>query len=514
MKYIAGSAFVIFVLLSSGIVLAQPVLSTKNLALGGGGTAYLTGYEANFINPANLMIRSRKTNLSLGLGEAGVLFNPVSSGSGLADKVDQFRNYLDAYQPGTGGVASNEIDEILARNYKNKRLFSEHLHRMDLILGGIKWHQGNQTFSLTARSRIATRIEVGRGWYDEDLIERNGTSDRIRDMRLVQQTQFLYEFSLGYAQEFEFLKGLIPRLGRLYVGIAPKLVIAGSHLDLNYNTRYILGENMVQPELVQSMNYRSTGNFTHATQSYNRTGDAAAAIERNFKSSTLGNNLKEYTEPTGYGAGVDFGLTYVLPLGSDIDQISQENNTIPDKSIRLGFSVTDVGFISYTKAPLSFQREADTTFAELQNQTTTKFEGFPGQYISFFDDSGISLDPSGDNSSRKNLSSILPTSLNAGMLLKINRIKLAADLTLGLNDTAFNNTKLTGHFGLQYNPVDFIPVRIGTLLATQNATQWSLGTGIEMKHWELSVGTRFSTLTGSPGSELSGAAFGGLKFYF
>jgi hypothetical protein len=40
---------------------AQLSHTAENMGLGGGGTAYLTGYEALFVNPANLYIQEKIT---------------------------------------------------------------------------------------------------------------------------------------------------------------------------------------------------------------------------------------------------------------------------------------------------------------------------------------------------------------------------------------------------------------------------------------------------------------------
>lgn len=519
MKLLARSVATLLLVFSSGAAFSQSVLSTRNLSLGGGGTAYLTGYEANFLNPANLMIRTRNTNFSFGIGDLGYFFNPVIPSGTAAGQIRYFRSYLDAYNPDTDPLQPAEIDEILRRNYKNNRLASEHQHRLDIVLAGIQWQQDDRSLSLTARARLATRIEVGRGWYDYVFIERNGTSVKTRDLRLIQQTQLLYEFSFGYAQRFDFITGLIPRLGELYIGIAPKFIIGGSYLDLNYDTRFTLEEGAAFPMMTQSLRYRSTGNFSEATQTYSVSGEAGPAIAGSFSSSTFQDNFRDYTRPTGYGAGIDFGLTYVLSLGSDLEPGLQQKRDVPEKSLRISWSITDIGFVSYSESTLAFDQGADTSLTQPPAQAERRFEGSPGQYIAFFDDTDNSINPlddlaPGSADARDGFTEILPTTFNGGLLLELNRFKFLADLVLGLNDTAFNNTKLTAHFGIEANPFKPVPIRVGTRLAAGRPTLFSVGTGLVMKHWELSAGARFTTLSTPASSEFTGAAIGGLTFYF
>ena len=46
-----------------------------SMGLGGGGTSYVTDYEALFINPANLQIREKNYGVQFSLGESGAYFD-------------------------------------------------------------------------------------------------------------------------------------------------------------------------------------------------------------------------------------------------------------------------------------------------------------------------------------------------------------------------------------------------------------------------------------------------------
>lgn len=495
------------IIFSAGTAFTQPVLTSKNMAMGGGGTAYLTGFEANFINPANAMIRTRTTSFTLGFGEGGYLFNPFLPVGSISDHFSRFRNFFKPFEPNSEPLTSSERAEILLRNFNNDRLFSEHQQRYDFILAGLKWQRDNKTFTLSARSRVATRVEVGRGWYDEVFVETNSKS--VRDVSLVQQSQYLYEFSFGYAQRLEFIDGLIPRLGELYIGIAPKFIIGGEYLDLNYNARYELQQGASIPRLIQSFQFSSTGSYSEAVENYRFSEDPGTAVNRNLETSLFPN-------PTGYGAGLDFGLTYVLALGDDLSLAARDGKQLLQKSLRLALSVTDIGLVSYTKNPLTISSPTDTSQSRPTATADDTFEGRIGQHIYFFDgaDDIHNVLQNSVESDRDSFLALLPASVNAGVLLETNRIKLASDLTLGINDTAFNNTKLVGHFGLEVRPVKAIPIRLGSRLAVGDPAFWSLGTGIEMKHWELSVAGRFSARSVSGIPEFAGAIFGGLSFFF
>lgn len=58
-------------------IFAQPVVTPKNLALGGGGTTYITDFHANFYNPANLLINDRTKKVDIGFLSGTSTFNGV-----------------------------------------------------------------------------------------------------------------------------------------------------------------------------------------------------------------------------------------------------------------------------------------------------------------------------------------------------------------------------------------------------------------------------------------------------
>ncbi|MDZ7693070.1 MAG: DUF5723 family protein [Balneolaceae bacterium] len=521
MKYLFKSAIILLLVGHWGTALSQSVSTPKNISMGGGGTTYITGFEANFINPANLMIRERASNRSIGIGTVSGFYNPVMPGKSSLEQAKMYRDFWDAYRPGSLPLNSATRDQLLDRNYKNDRRISEHQHRSDAILAGLKLQKGDQTFSLTARIRNATRIEVGRGWYDEQYIQADSDNGmNIREMSLVQQSQFLYEFSFGYAQPFDFVNGLIPRLGKLYIGIAPKFIIGGSYMNLQYDAQYWFTNEMDQPRFTRSMSYASAGSYSEATSYFKNNNDAAGAIQNFFPSSYL-QNYGAYTEPSGYGGGFDFGLTYVLSLGDDLSLAGQKGDGILEKSLRIGFSVTDLGFISYNQHPLSLTQSNDTLLTDIISEANTQFEGRPGQYLTFLSASGDPVNPlynEGETSelteNREIFTTILPTTFNAGMLLQVDKLLLSADLTIGLNDTAFNNTKLMAHFGMEFRPLSTIPIRLGTQIAAGYPTLWTAGTGIETRRWDFSIGAQFLTKNKSVTPEFSGGAVGMFTYHF
>jgi len=486
---------------------AQPVRGAQNTALGGGGTAYLTGLEATLWNPANLTINDRPGQWHFGFGNAAILHEPVLSTDVAGDQYYSFKDTYYPYRAGATTISESQRQTILNNNYPTNQLTSQHQTRADIILGGVLWQRDDEAFSIVARARFASRIEVGRGWYSNNF--ENSNEGQIRDFTITQQRNKFYELSFGYGREFTFINGLFPQINKLYIGIAPKLMLAGPGMNLNYDARYIRPSDGSGVVFAQQFSYESTGNYSKASQAYRAGAPPKQAIRNNFDRTLRLDN-------TGYGAGVDFGLTYLIPLGNDFSTIGQTPKaSITSKSIRIGFSVNDLGMVRYSKNPLRLSAAADTTTLAQQRPMNSMFIGANGQYLAYFDNAETLSNPltESQNPTNDTYTTLLPTSMNAGMVFQYSRVKLMADLTLGLNNTAFTTTKLAAHIGLEAYPIKQVPIRVGTRLAAGLPTRLGLGTGLEMEHWDFNIGTQVLIRSRTFTSEIIGGAFAGIQLH-
>ncbi|MDX1585556.1 MAG: DUF5723 family protein [Balneolaceae bacterium] len=486
--------------------MAQPVLNARNIALGGGGTAYLNGVEANFYNPANLSVYDREGTFHISLGTLGTFFEPVLSSG---NPKNQFRRYADTflpYQAGEQTLSTTQRTTLLDENYSGSNLTSEHLSRADIIWGGFQWIGEKQSYSIALRTRIGSRIEVGRGWYSLEEIEQNGTS--IRDLTLIKQTQALHEISFGFAQEFQFLNGLVPRINKLYIGIAPKFVLGGTYENAVYNGRYLTDEQN-NTDYQREFTFYSTGLYSDMINSYLLSGSAQTAIDRELDNRFL-------LKPTGYGAGVDFGLTYLIPLGTDVSLLDSGEDRRPvEKSLRIGLSITDIGVVHYSTRPLQLSQTQTGTQVNLQAPVNNQFIGSAGQVPVFFEEASEIPNPFIESDSRSdgNFTVSLPTSFNAGLVLDINRVKLMSDLTLGLSNTAFTNKKLVAHFGVESRPLPYLPIRFGTTLAAGKPLRFGAGTGFESRYWDFYISTQVLVKSSTLTSDVVGGALAALQFH-
>ncbi|WP_445666349.1 DUF5723 family protein [Fodinibius sp. AD559] len=503
-----GIAILLFILCSISIPLqAQPVLNAQNTALGSGGTAYLSGNQSLFWNPANLAINDRHGTIHINVGETGILYEPVLS-SDVAG--DQFFNFADSYFPyesGTVDITPTQRQTIIDKNYPRNRLVSQHQTRTDVMLGGISWYRGDETFSIAARARYSSRIEVGRGWYSDNYVQRD--NQQIRDFTLDQHINKNLEVALGYGREFTFLEGLFSRLSKLYVGISPKFIIAGPSFSATYQGQQQRPDNDDQTQYVTNFSYQSSGEYSRMTRDYLSSGNPQAAINNNL-------NKKFNFEPSGYGAAFDFGLTYLIPIGSDLNIVENDpKKSVIGKSLRIAISFNDIGMIRYTEQPLSFTAPDDTLQIGREFPKQSMYIGSGGQYLTYFDEASEVSNPFSQtrNPSSNTFSTPTPASINGGIMLDLERIKFMGDLTVGLNNTALTDTKLAMHLGMEIRPIRKIPLRMGTRLAAGLPTHVAIGTGYESRYWDFNIGTQIIFRSHTLTTEFVGGAFAGIQLH-
>lgn len=486
---------------------AQPVLTPRNIGLGGGGSTYITDYNANFINPGNLMIRDRDNTFDFGFGITGAYYNGVLNELNVYDQATNYRDYLRSFKSGTYSVTQQDKDNILSVNYKRSRLSSVHQSRFESTLVGMRWWTEHRSFSLAIRTRVASTFEAGRGWYSPIAI----TTDKgsLIDQTLKHRYQILHEVSFGYAEPIGHFNGLSSKLDNFLIGIAPKLILAGPYQNASWINRYT-STGSGSYEQAQQFEYISSGGFSNATAAYINGADASQAIQNNISS------LEDMTRQIeGIGAGLDIGFTYLITIGSDLStvNIGDERTT---RSLRLSFSVTDIGFVQYREGGVVFETQNDTSnVTALPSPADEMFVGAPGQFLDFTSRFASSNPFSQFRSStQSSFASLLPTALNGGVLLELNRLKLMGDLSIGLSNTAFNTTKLVTSAGVEIRPLKFLPLRAGTQLAPGLPGFFSFGAAIETKYWDLSISTQMSTRSITTNPALAGITIGAMQFHF
>jgi hypothetical protein len=486
------------------LAFTQPTLHPRNLALGGGGAAYLTGPQAAFYNPANLIIQDRSRRFQISIGNTAMLFNPVQYGDNNSGQVTEFRNHFIPYNSLNPIQDANARDDLLDQQFGSSRTLSENIARFELNWFGLNWKNENYSFGISARSRAANRFQAGRNFFDTQPFERD--NERYYRQNLRQQFQVLHEISFGYAESIELLNGLTPALDQFSIGIAPKFIIAGPFFDASFRSlSNISPQNQISR--TQSYTQYSSGAFSAQTESVLSGASAANATSMAFDGSW-------FNEVTGFGGGIDIGLTYLVTFGSDLSTL-EGSEQFTNRSLRISFSLTDVGLIRYTENSSEIRQQENTQDISALNPVSDEyFDGRPGSYFAFLEaNNSLNFPATLSENDDRAFSRILPTSLHTGMLLEINRLKLMGDFSIGLTNNAFSNNKLLTHIGVELRALPFLPLRAGTRLAINTPTLLTFGTGIETRYFDLSVAAAFNEDRIADGL-LTGAGMASLSFNF
>lgn len=505
MKHLFSVLILLIAGSSCASLTAQPVMTPRNMALGGGGSTYITDYNAVFINPANLMINDRSGNTDVGFMSGGFYIDAVLNNTDLLDQYHNLTDYVKKYESGGYTLSPDDRSELLRRDYRKNRTLSSNQTRYDINSLGIKWKRPESAFALSFRSRSSTRYFTGKGWYTQERVNRDEAE--ILDRSLISRSQTIHEVSFGYAESMEFLSGLTPRLDNFFIGIAPKLVLGGGYQNAVWENRYERRINEQDIVRYESFTYAATGNFARAALSYTQGNSAENSIANQFSFSPA--------SLYGVGAGLDIGMTYLYTFGSDLSAVGIGDQTTR-KSLRLSFSITDIGFIAYSEDNVSISRNPDSVRVNETPQMVADepFLGTRGQFITFSDRYSTSGPFRGAVSSEATFSTLLPLALHGGALLELNRLKLMGDLSIGLTNNAFNSTTLRSSAGVEIKPLLFLPLRAGVQFEGSSIRFLSAGAAIETRGFDLSLAAQFSPESTPAYLAVSGVSVATFRFHF
>jgi hypothetical protein len=501
-----GFLFIIFSL-SAEILTAQTILTPQNMGLGGGGTAYLTGPEALFINPANLRIRENRYDVRISLLNGGLYYDelyPESFG------LNRFQRFFDINQLNTADVEqrplTNDISQdLIDGNYGQRQQTKTIIHQGDVHWFGIKWVRPERTYALAARTRIANKFEVGRGLFTTSSFDEGSTISR--NQFFSHTTQVLHEFSFGFGESFTYLNGQFPGLSEFIVGIAPKVVVPGSYQDVVYDKDFSLepaGGNWKSNRFYRQV---SAGAFTESSASFFNSTDA------NLNNASKP-SLSDILQPQGIGFGLDAGVTYLVTFGDDLSVLDTADKPT-EKSLRLSLSITDLGFIIYNSDVLQYTSPADSI--QLMDSPPVSeyiYEGIPDEHYNFlsqFDDfSELNITEQTESGFKVGL----PTSIQAGAVFQYNRLKAVGDISYSILKSAFTPPGLAIYTGLELRPLSYLPLRAGTRFAANMPGTLSLGLGFETGIVHINGSVMIRNRGAGFENELLAMSALGLSFYF
>lgn len=442
----------------------------------GGSTLISTGYRALYANPANLMIESGPGKWQVGLGEAGGFHNHA----GITFDGSRRRYIEESYSPfhlNMPQLTAADSDRLLEQWFGSNSERFDKVSNTSVLLFGASYVGEDVAFGFAARARGYSTMSIGKGWYDLGGNVSDTSASINRNLR--QQAGAWLELSLGMARDLDFFTGMTAENHRLLLGLSPKLIIAGPHLDLTYAAEYKhVGNGTIQGN--QSYDIRSSGFFNEPIRDYfiSRTSDFNIEIPE---------NMSLVSEATGYGFGTDFSLTYDIQLGSQTGYTGEGNR------LRLSVAMTDLGFIVYGGD--AYSRRTDTDTISISNAQPTIFEptGRLGDWFYIIEQQDGDR-AAFDESARQSTTAIaygLPAAVHGGLSLRHGRLLTVLQASSGLNLQAGNTRQVRVSLGTEYRGLPWLPLRAGVMTDGLGGAEVTFGAGIDARYYEIALGARY-----------------------
>ncbi len=492
------SAAALLYVVPADVSVAQLYFDPVSTAMGN-STLISTGYRAINTNPANLLIESGPGKWQVGIGEFGGLHNHA----GVSFEGSR-RSYIDeSYRPfhlNMPTLTPDERGQLLGQWFSQRRERFDKVSSASVLLFGLSHIGDDAAFGIAARARTYSTMSVGKGWYD--LGGSSPDTSMVINRNLRQQAGAWLEVSLGMARDLDFFTGMTAENHRLILGLAPKLVIAGPHLDLTYSAEYSPAGNG-SIEGGHSYDIRSSGFFNGPIKDYfvSRSSDFNIQIPE---------NTSLLSETTGYGFGTDFSLTYDILLNADSGYTGEGNR------LRVSVAMTDLGFIVYGGDV--YTRRIDTDSLTIDQAMPTLYEptGRLGDWFYLIEQQDGDRS-SFDNQAEVSNSSIaygLPAAVHGGLSLRYGRLLTIVQASSGLNLQAGNTRRVRLSAGTEYRGLPWLPLRAGFLTDGLGGAEVTFGAGIDARYYELAVGARYRPPNGDQGWLPTAAGMAALNIRF
>lgn len=487
-----------FITCAAGSASGQLYFDPVSTAMGN-STLVSTAYRAIYANPANMMIESGPGRWQIGLGEAGGFHNHT----GITFSGSQRRYIEESYRPfhlDMPVLTTTDREQLLEQWFGSNRERFDKVSNASVLLFGASYLGDGRAFGLAARARTYSTMSIGKGWYD--LGGNVSDTSSVINRNLRQQAGAWLEVSFAMARDLDFFTGMTAENHRLMLGLAPKLIIAGPHLDLTYTAEYQpSGGGIIEGS--QSYDIRSSGFFNEPIRDYfvSRTSDFNIDIP---------DNTSLLSEATGYGFGTDFSLTYDIQLGTQTGYTGEGNR------LRVSVAMTDLGFIVYGGE--AYTRRTDIDTLSISNAQPTQYEptGRLGDWFYLIEQQdGDNL--AFDQQSRESSSSIaygLPAALHGGVSLRYGRLLTVLQASSGLNLQAGNTRQVRMSLGAEYRGLPWLPVRAGVVSDGLGGAELTFGAGIDARYYEIAIGARYRPANEHHGWLPTSAGMAALQFRF
>lgn len=484
-RYLATITLITCVLIMGGWSVAHSQsrhLSAENIGMGGGGTAYVNDYHANFINPANLRLNAfNEPRLSVGLLGG---MNVTAGGSLL--NLSVYNKYLTSGDTLKGQRLQDFLGDWFGSSSSNERRVA---FNVDVVPIAGAWNGAEQSFSFAIRTRSMTDVRLSRGFVEMGLSGLDSTNfSQPKDVNMHIRTTTFNEISVGYARKVYEQDGLFGFTdAKVYAGIAPKLLLGTHATTFDFNsTMQVEGDN----RLIHDFDYsiQTVGSTSDQLNDYYNARQGSDSV-------SLGDYLEGPSGQDFYGVkavgfGVDLGATIEFDLTnySPAEQLSKAES----KKLRVGLSITDIGAINYSDGR-DFRQDAKLDWRGIDfdpQRVDAEFDSSFSDYFDYVMNDSIQtqiyggFEPEGNSGISRNL----PTMINLGSQLQLDRFSFAMDLGIGTNNVGVNSKRMSLALGSEYKFFGFLPVRVGLRTGGYSAGNYSFGTGLEFENFEFTLG--------------------------
>ncbi len=493
------------------LAMAQGHYGTSvNTALGGGGSAYITGYHAAFINPANLMISDRDTRVNF-----GIIGGVHSSAGGKLINIGLYNRHFTK-----GHTIDTERALLISDDWfgTSSTSTSRAAFGVDVVPLGASYRRDDMAFSIAARARTLGNAGMSKGMFELALTGLN--ADVFSDSKNVNfnsEMLTLWELSFGFAMQiWQNTDHNAPGSMRVYAGAAPKILFGLGYARMGLESQLQVTGRELESSVVHDFEYYilTTGNLTDDLTAYYQERRV-----RGNKDAVLDDYLDEDSfsdlgGTQGTGFGLDLGATFEwymrdvsLPVIGTGPQI-----------LRASLAITDLGGINFNRNPGDFRARDIFLWDGLSvdfEYIDEEFEGNFSNYLEYVLEDSIGSDIYG-NFAPRNVSNHrvgLTPMFHLGGSLTMGRLGVMLDVGKGINNRGVNSRRFYTALGTEYRILKAVPLRVGVRAGGYSAVNLSAGTGLDLKNFEFSFGFMTTPSSARGGMNLS-AAWSGLVFRF
>jgi len=483
----------LIVLISSGTLFGQARYNTtQGLGMGNTGTAKVWGYQANFVNPANLAMPSR-TSWTIGLFGG---FSPNLSGD-LAN-IALYNEYFT-----DGGVLTAERNMEAATRWfgSGDDTYKQLGIGIDVTPFGISHQRGKWGAALAIRSRVLVDVGMSKGVFLSTTGINSTNFGSFQQFDLANEVLGYAEVSAGFGYRvWENSERNEAGTIRVFAGIAPKYLVPIHYHSIALESQLRVQDN---PYLIThdfSYEIHALGQFAgdliRFQQQRQQTGQAPE-VDGFFD-----NSFDDAGGIRGFGFGMDIGATAEYYLG---DFPFQSWFTRGSHKVTASIALTDLGSISLTDAPARLFNSGIFEWDGLdvdQNRLENEFDSDFGEYFNnvVTDSIGNTIYLDLGSEELSSISADLPTMVNFGLAYDVGKLSVAMDIGKGMNDRANNSSSAFFGLGAEFRLLNALPIQVGMRSGGSTSSAYTFGTGLNLRNFEFTL----SLLT-VPNSEANGS---------